>query len=65
MAIRADVYGRNRLTDGSNVIRKVPDSKQKICPGLPMWQLKMTLSSFLINQLSDCLIIGDDELEAP
>jgi hypothetical protein len=36
----------------------------KIPPGLPMWQLKMTRSfSSLINQLSDCVTIGDEQLE--
>ena len=34
----------------------------KIPPGPPVWQLKMTRSSSLFNQPSDCITIGDDQL---
>jgi len=36
----------------------------KIPPGLPVWQLKMTRSlASLIEKPSDCVTIGDDQLE--
>jgi hypothetical protein len=35
----------------------------RIPPGLPVWQLKMTRSSSLFNQPSDCITIGDDQRE--